>query len=116
MDSMKTADNFGTIEKASIIVLIMSSWFMLMLNSTPEATKPSGYICFLFFPRGTLERFLFEIKKISFSKVSVFFLEYGMEDFMARVASFLAFLTLYNVCSVHRGMFSTSGGVQYIGG
>ena len=24
--------------------------------------------------------------------------------------------TLYNVCSVHRGMFSTSGGVQYIGG
>ena len=25
-------------------------------------------------------------------------------------------LTLYNVCSVHRGMFSTSGGVQYIGG
>ena len=25
-------------------------------------------------------------------------------------------LTLYNVCSVHRGMFSTSGDVQYIGG
>ena len=25
-------------------------------------------------------------------------------------------ITLYNVCSVHRGMFSTSGGVQYIGG
>ena len=24
--------------------------------------------------------------------------------------------TLYNVCSLHRGMFSTSGGVQYIGG
>ena len=24
--------------------------------------------------------------------------------------------TLYNVCSVHRGMFSTPGGVQYIGG
>ena len=24
--------------------------------------------------------------------------------------------TLYNVHSVHRGMFSTSGGVQYIGG
>ena len=24
--------------------------------------------------------------------------------------------TLYNVCSVHRGMFSTLGGVQYIGG
>ena len=24
--------------------------------------------------------------------------------------------TLYNVCSVHRGIFSTSGGVQYIGG
>ena len=24
--------------------------------------------------------------------------------------------TLYNVCSVHQGMFSTSGGVQYIGG
>ena len=24
--------------------------------------------------------------------------------------------TLYNVCSVHRGMFSTSGGVQYIRG
>ena len=24
--------------------------------------------------------------------------------------------TLYNVSSVHRGMFSTSGGVQYIGG
>ena len=24
--------------------------------------------------------------------------------------------TLYNVCSVHRGMFSASGGVQYIGG
>ena len=24
--------------------------------------------------------------------------------------------TLYNVCSVHRGMFSTSGDVQYIGG
>ena len=23
--------------------------------------------------------------------------------------------TLYNVCSVHLGMFSTSGGVQYIG-
>ena len=23
---------------------------------------------------------------------------------------------LCNVCSVHRGMFSTSGGVQYIGG
>ena len=26
------------------------------------------------------------------------------------------FITLYNVCSVQRGMFSTSGGVQYIGG
>ena len=26
------------------------------------------------------------------------------------------FITQYNVCSVHRGMFSTSGGVQYIGG
>ena len=25
-------------------------------------------------------------------------------------------ITLYNVCSVHRGMFSTSAGVQYIGG
>ena len=25
-------------------------------------------------------------------------------------------ITLYNVCSVHGGMFSTSGGVQYIGG
>ena len=25
-------------------------------------------------------------------------------------------ITLYNVCSVHRGMFSTSKGVQYIGG
>ena len=25
-------------------------------------------------------------------------------------------ITLYNVCSVHRGMFSTSGDVQYIGG
>ena len=25
-------------------------------------------------------------------------------------------LTLYNVCSVHRGMFCTSGCVQYIGG
>ena len=25
-------------------------------------------------------------------------------------------ITLYNVCSLHRGMFSTSGGVQYIGG
>ena len=24
--------------------------------------------------------------------------------------------TLYNVCSVHRGMFNTSGDVQYIGG
>ena len=24
--------------------------------------------------------------------------------------------TVYNVCSVHRGMFSTLGGVQYIGG
>ena len=24
--------------------------------------------------------------------------------------------TLYNVCSVHRGMFSTSGRAQYIGG
>ena len=24
--------------------------------------------------------------------------------------------TLYNVCSVHWGMFSTLGGVQYIGG
>ena len=24
--------------------------------------------------------------------------------------------TLYNVCSVHQGMFSTSGDVQYIGG
>ena len=24
--------------------------------------------------------------------------------------------TLYNVCPVHRGMFSTSVGVQYIGG
>ena len=27
-----------------------------------------------------------------------------------------SFLTLYNVCSVRHGMFSTSGGVQYIGG
>ena len=27
-----------------------------------------------------------------------------------------AVFTLYNVCSVHRGMVSTSGGVQYIGG
>ena len=26
------------------------------------------------------------------------------------------FITLYNVCSVHRGLFSTSEGVQYIGG
>ena len=25
-------------------------------------------------------------------------------------------LTLHNVCSVHQGMFSTLGGVQYIGG
>ena len=25
-------------------------------------------------------------------------------------------ITLYNVCSVHWGMFSTSGDVQYIGG
>ena len=25
-------------------------------------------------------------------------------------------ITLYNVCSVHREMFSTSEGVQYIGG
>ena len=25
-------------------------------------------------------------------------------------------ITLYNVCSVHRGMFNTSGGVQYIEG
>ena len=25
-------------------------------------------------------------------------------------------ITLCNVCSVHRGMFSTSGDVQYIGG
>ena len=24
-------------------------------------------------------------------------------------------ITLYNVCSVHRGMFSTLGGAQYIG-
>ena len=30
--------------------------------------------------------------------------------------SWVNFITLYNVCSVHRGMFSTSGGVQYIGG
>ena len=28
----------------------------------------------------------------------------------------LARLTLYNVCSIHWGMFSTSGSVQYIGG
>ena len=29
----------------------------------------------------------------------------------------LGVLTLYNVCSVHRGMFSTSGGYhEYIGG
>ena len=28
----------------------------------------------------------------------------------------MCFLTLYNVCSVHRGMFSTLGGVQYIRG
>ena len=28
----------------------------------------------------------------------------------------VAAITLYNVCSVHRGMFSTSGSVQYIGG
>ena len=27
-----------------------------------------------------------------------------------------SYITLYNVYSVHRGMFSTSGGVQYIGG
>ena len=27
-----------------------------------------------------------------------------------------ALITLYNVYSVHRGMFSTLGGVQYIGG
>ena len=28
----------------------------------------------------------------------------------------IGLITLYNVCSVDRGMFSTSGGVQYIGG
>ena len=30
--------------------------------------------------------------------------------------SYDGIFTLYKVCSVHRGMFSTSGGVQYIGG
>ena len=35
---------------------------------------------------------------------------YYTREFMLKV------FTLYNVCSVHRGMFSTSGGVQYIGG
>ena len=34
-----------------------------------------------------------------------------MESFDMRYSVF----TLYNVCSVHRGMFSTSGGIQYIG-
>ena len=36
-------------------------------------------------------------------------------QFENEMASYRA-LTLYNVCSVHRGVFSTSGGVQYIGG
>ena len=31
------------------------------------------------------------------------------------VQFFHPIITLYNVCSVHRGMFSTSGDVQYIG-
>ena len=35
---------------------------------------------------------------------------------MVRVCPLTNIVTLYNVCSVHRGMFSTSGGVQYIGG
>ena len=32
------------------------------------------------------------------------------------IHSFLNIYTVYNVCSVHRGMFSTSRDVQYIGG
>ena len=33
------------------------------------------------------------------------------------LAKIFNFITLYNVCSVHRGdIMSTSGGVQYIGG
>ena len=31
-------------------------------------------------------------------------------------STYIACHTLYNVCSVHWGMFSTLGGVQYIGG
>ena len=37
-----------------------------------------------------------------------------IENFKAKITFNIN--TLYNVCSVHRGMFSTSGGVQYIGG
>ena len=39
-----------------------------------------------------------------------------LRDSKVRVAKDHGKNTLYNVCSVHRGMFSTSGGVQYIGG
>ena len=41
---------------------------------------------------------------------------YEMAHVWARIQAFDQVFTLYNVCSVHRGMFSTSGGVQYIGG
>ena len=46
--------------------------------------------------------------------------KYSINDFVTPIKSIqsdrIVGITLYNVCSVHQGMFSTSGGVQYIGG
>ena len=41
-----------------------------------------------------------------------------LEIFFVKFIHFISLrsYTLYNVCSIHRGMFSTSGGIQYIGG
>ena len=52
------------------------------------------------------------------SKFITFYKTYsglGLLISKAQSGSYVA-ITLYNVCSVHRGMFSTSGGGQYIGG
>ena len=56
-----------------------------------------------------------KIGKIPKVEINLSFLELiNLGQFVSDLRKLV--LTLYNVCSVHRGMFSTSGGVQYIEG
>ena len=97
-------------------------WTVIYTLVVPNSCEIATRICQFSQNFGTNVSMLFEIVKsveivITLGK-QLFYRKIldAMQNIILLLLLFTQINTLYNVCSVHRGMFSTSGGVQYIGG